>query len=83
MMRVEVTVKKGKCSGQIHEKGQRYIVDWKTPDGMCIGAWDAISPYLLTMLCGGRFPWEKKENGTEIHCPDPGGITLELKRLKD
>jgi uncharacterized repeat protein (TIGR04076 family) len=82
-MPVKVTVKKGTCHGGFHKMGQSFLVDWKTPDSMCMGAWDAVSPFVLTLLCGGRFPWEKEAGVTEIHCPDPKGITLELRRMED
>ena len=82
-MAVLVTVRKGKCQGKFHEVGQSFTVDWQTPGGMCLAAWDSISPSVMTLLCGGNFPWEKEKGFTTIHCPDPKGITLELKRVDD
>ncbi len=79
-MPVEITVTEGVCQGGYHDKGQRIVVDWVTPEGMCLGAWMAISPYVLTLLCDGRFPWEEEADAITIHCPDPAGITLELRR---
>jgi uncharacterized repeat protein (TIGR04076 family) len=48
---------------------------------MCLGAWNAITPYINTLLFGGNFPWEDEECYTLVHCPDPKGINLELKRI--
>lgn len=79
-MSVEITVKSGTCQGGHHKPGDRFVVDWETPEGLCLGAWDAIAPYIMTLLCGGDFPWESEPGYAEIHCPDPVGITLELKR---
>ena len=60
-----------------------FQVENTTPAGMCLGAWDAISPYVSTLLYGGNFPWEQEKGIATIHCPDPKGITLELKRIGD
>ena len=80
-MAVRITVHGGKCQGRNHKIGQEFIVEGTTPEGMCLGAWNAIAPYLTALLYGGTFPWEKELGHTLIHCPDPKGITLELKRI--
>ena len=81
-MPVRITVKRGKCQGDIHKIGQVFTVGATTPGGICTGAWDAIFPYVLTLLCGGNFSWEKKKGAATIRCPDPKGITLELRRIE-
>ena len=43
-MPIRITVKGGKCQGDIHEIGQVFTVDETTPEGVCTGAWDAIAP---------------------------------------
>jgi len=80
-VKVHITIKDGVCQGKIHHIGQEFIVGETTPAGMCTGAWDAIFPYFLTLLCGGNFSWEKEKGVATIHCPDPKGITLELRRI--
>jgi uncharacterized repeat protein (TIGR04076 family) len=82
VMTVKVTVIDGKCSGDHHKVGQEFIVKGMTPAGMCLGAWDAIAPYVTTLRFGGNFPWEKEEGVAIVHCPDPQGITLELRRVE-
>jgi len=82
-MSIKVTVIKGKCQGDFHDIGKSFTVDWKTPEGMCISAWDAISPFVLTLSCGGNLPWEKEKGTAIVHCPDPKGIVLELRRMDD
>jgi len=82
-MAVLITIKDGKCNGGFHEVGRTFTVKHTTPEGMCLGAWNAIAPYVTTLLCGGDFPWEKDKGVATIHCPDPTGITLELKRIDD
>lgn len=81
-MPVQITIKKGKCQGKFHSIGDTFIVDRTTPGGMCLGAWNAVAPYVTALLYGAKFPWEKEDVPTEIHCPDPKGITLELKRIE-
>ena len=80
-MPVKITIKGGKCQGGINDPGQEFIVENTTPEGMCLGAWDAISSYVMALLYGANFPWENEEGYAVIHCPDPKGITLELKRI--
>jgi len=75
-----ITVKDGICQGGVHEVGQVITVERTTPGGVCIGAWNAIAPYLTSLRHGASFPWEKEEGVATIHCPDPEGITLELRR---
>lgn len=82
-MPIELVVKSGKCQGGHHKKGDRFVVDWETPGGFCLGAWNAISPYVTALLCGGNFPWESEPGRAEIHCPDPKGITLEIRRVEE
>jgi uncharacterized repeat protein (TIGR04076 family) len=81
-MPIRITVKRGKCQGDVHEIGQVFTVDETTPEGICIGAWDAISPYVMSLWYGGNFPWAEEEGTATIHCPDPKGITLELRRIE-
>ena len=80
-MPVEITIKSGRCQGGHHKAGDRFVVEWETPGGLCIGAWDAIAPYVMTLLCSGNFSWENEPGRAQIHCPDPDGITLELRRI--
>lgn len=82
-MAIRVTVKGGRCQGEYHKIGDEFIVKDFTPDGMCTDAWNAIAPYAMTLRCGGNFAWEKEKGAVTIHCPDPKGITLELRRIDD
>jgi uncharacterized repeat protein (TIGR04076 family) len=80
-MPVRITIKKGKCQGNINNIGQVFIVEDTTPQGMCLGAWNAVSPYVTALRFGADFPWEEEKGYALIHCPDPKGITLEIKRV--
>lgn len=80
-MAVRVLVTGGECQGATHLVGQEYIVGWTTPEGFCMAAWQALSPYIMTLLCGGDFAFEDEAGVVNLHCPDPKGITLELRRV--
>ncbi len=79
-MAVIITVKSGTCHGGYHEVGEEIRVDKGTPEGMCFGAMGAILPYLTGLRFGADFPWEPEKGCATIHCPDPKGIVLELRR---
>ena len=61
-MPVHIRAKAGKCQGGFHKIGDEITVDWTTPEGICLGAWNALSPCVITLLCEGNFPWEKEKN---------------------
>ena len=79
-MPVQITVIKGVCQGGVHQVGDDFTVDWTTPKGMCLGAWSAIAPYVTALLCGGDVAWSEEKGVMTLHCVDPDGITLELRR---
>lgn len=82
-MPIRITIKGGKCQGQINNRGQVFMVGDTTPEGMCTGAWMAVAPYVMALQYGSNFPWEPEEGYALVHCPDPKGITLELRRVDD
>ncbi|MDY6910840.1 MAG: TIGR04076 family protein [Chloroflexota bacterium] len=82
MSPVRITVKKGKCQGNLHQIGEEFLVEDTTPEGVCLGAWNALVPYLTTLGCGGNFSWEDEKGVATIHCPDPKCIILELRRAE-
>jgi uncharacterized repeat protein (TIGR04076 family) len=73
MSKIVVTVVGGECQGSYHRIGDRWEIESLTPQGMCLGAWGSILPYVLRAS-------PKKE---KIHCPDPKGIILEIERIED
>ncbi len=84
MNKIRITVSGGKCGSGTHEIGQEFILAETTPGGMCLGAWNAIAPYLSALRYGANFPWEEKKGFAKIRCPDPeGGIILTLERIEE
>ncbi|MFC1600834.1 TIGR04076 family protein [Candidatus Sumerlaeota bacterium] len=80
---VKITVTSGRCDGGYHGIGTEFIVKSTTPGGMCLGAWNSIAPYVTALRHGADFPWEKEKGVATIKCPDPEGITLELRRIEN
>ncbi len=83
MKAVRITIKGGHCGSGIHETGQVFVVRRTTPGGLCMGAWNAIAPYLTALRYGANFPWEKEAGLITVGCPDPEGITIELRRIEE
>ena len=54
--------------------GQTFIADgWKKPEGLCASAWETMSPFVLTLACGGRGiygKWMKNDRSAMISCND-------------
>ncbi len=82
MSKVVVTVVGGECQGGHHRIGDRWEIESLTPQGMCLGAWGAVFPYVMVLDCDGGFSWEDVPTKTEIHCPDPKGITLRVEKME-
>ncbi|MDH5770919.1 MAG: TIGR04076 family protein [Candidatus Bathyarchaeota archaeon] len=84
MSRILVRVVGGKCSRGYHKIGDTFEIDYDdatTPQGICLGAFGSIFPYIMVLLCDGEFFWSKTKK-TRIHCPDPKGIVLEIEKSK-
>ncbi|UCH57704.1 MAG: TIGR04076 family protein [Candidatus Bathyarchaeota archaeon] len=83
MSKIVVTVVDGECQGGIHHIGDRFEIVSGTPQGMCLGAWGAVFPYVMVLDMDGQFSWEEVPTKIQIHCADPKGITLEVERIED
>jgi len=73
LSKIVVTVVGGECQGEHHQIGDSWEFESFTPQGMCLGAWGAILPYVIR----GHLKKEK------VHCPDPKGIILEIDRIEN
>ena len=81
---VQVTVvsQAGHCSAG-HKVGEQWTVSSKTPDGICLAAFNALYPNLRALRFGGSFPWEADPNASLVACPDDKNpVVFELKRLQ-
>ncbi len=80
---IEVVSQKGECALE-HKVGDRWVVDRKTPEGMCLSAFNALFPSLRVLMFGGSFPWEDDPDVTTVACPDATNpVVFELRRLRE
>lgn len=81
---VQVTVvsQTGHCSAG-HKVGEQWAVSSKTPDGICLAAFNSLCPNLRALRFGGSFPWEANPTASLVACPDnKNPVVFELKRLE-
>ena len=55
-------------------EGKTFIANgWCKPEGMCDSAWESMSPFVLTLACGGEDiydGWMKNKKSAMISCND-------------
>jgi len=79
---VRVVSKKGTC-GNEHKVGDEWIIRGKTPQGICLSAFNALFPNVLVLRSGGAFPWQTDPDVIKVACPDPeNSVVFELRRLQ-
>ena len=49
-----------------HQVGEEYLVEGRTPEGICLGSFNSCMPYLTALRFGASFHWEQVE-GTITH----------------
>ncbi len=80
---IEVVSQKGEYV-QGHKIGDSWVIESKTPEGVCPSAWNALFPSLRVLMFGGSFPWEANPDVTTIACPDAANpVVFELRRLRE
>ncbi len=56
------------------QEGAVFIANgWQKPEGFCQSAWDSMSPFVLTLACGGEDiydGWMKNKRSAMISCND-------------
>ena len=79
---VKVISQKGHCA-QSHKVGDEWIIkEYRTPDGICMGAFDSIFPVVAVMAFDGKFPWASDPDVTTIACSDAENpVVFEIRRL--
>ena len=82
-VRVKVVSQKGTCDAG-HKVGDHWIVDKKTPAGICLSAFNSLFPSLRVLMYGGSFPWESDPDVARAACPDGANpVVFELRRLHE
>ena len=81
-VRIRVVSQKGTC-GHEHKVGEEWVIKNKTPQGICLSAFDALYPSARVLMFGGAFPWETHPDITTVACPDAENpVVFELRRLR-
>lgn len=87
MKKVKITVMKMACYRDLMERyenpilhacdmqlGQIFIAEGgRKPEGFCDSAWDSLSPFVMTLACGGEDffdGWMKNKKSAMISCND-------------
>ena len=79
---IRVVSQKGTCA-QEHKVGDQWIIDGKTPEGICLSAYDGLSSRLQVLMFGGAFPWSADPDVARVACPDAANpVVFELRRLR-
>ena len=82
-VRVRVVNQKGTCALG-HQVGDQWVITDKTPEGICLSAFDVLYPNLRVLGFGGSFPWEADPDVSTLVCPDPANpVVFELRRLRE
>jgi len=71
--------------GRSHYVGEEFLVDGKSPDGICLSALASMLPNLNVMRQTGEgFPWSKDPDICRVACPDAKNpVVFELKRIRE
>ena len=87
MKKVKITVMKMACYRDLMERyenpilhacdmqlGQTFVAEGgRKPEGFCDSAWDSLSPFVMTLACGGGDffdGWMKNKKSAMISCND-------------
>ena len=79
---VKVISQKGTCN-QEHKVGDEWVIGRKTPEGICLGAFNSIFPNLRVLMFGGSPPGSTDPEVGIAACPDAKNpVVFELRRLR-
>ena len=79
---VRVISQKGTCDAG-HRVGDEWVIEDKTPEGICAFAFTSLFHLLTPLMFGGAFPWEDDSDVTTVAYPDPANpVVFELRRLR-
>ena len=80
---IKVVSQKGTCWAG-HKVGDEWIVRGKSPEGMCLSAFNALYPSLRVLMFDGSFPWQTDPDVTTVACTDAANpVVFELRRLRE
>ncbi len=80
-VRITIISKQGVCDVG-HEVGESWVVDVKTPTGICCEAFHTLWSAITVFRVGASHPWDKEEGVAYMACPDPNNpVVFEVRRL--
>lgn len=78
----KVISQKGTC-GAGHKVGDEWVITGKTPEGICLSAFNSLFPSCQVLKFGGTFPWGTDPDATTAACPDAANpVVFELRRVR-
>ncbi|HEY32179.1 MAG TPA: TIGR04076 family protein [Dehalococcoidia bacterium] len=81
-VRAKVISQKGTC-GAGHKVGDEWVIGYRTPEGICLSALNAMLPNALVLMFSGTFPWGSDPDSTTVACPDAANpVVFELRRVR-
>jgi uncharacterized repeat protein (TIGR04076 family) len=83
-VKVEVIHQQGICH-QGQKVGDSWIVNGKTPEGICVSAFAAMCGKISYLEYDAKAPWHKeRKNESVCACPDPDNpVVFKLTRLTE
>ena len=79
---VRVISQEGTCGAE-HKVGDEWVIGKKSPEGICLSAFNTIFPHIRVLRFGGSFPWEADPDIATVACPDAKNpLVFELRRLR-
>ena len=78
----KVVSQEGTCAAK-HKVGDEWILARKTPEGICLYAFQTLLPDARVLMFGGVFPWATDPDVATVVCPDADSpVVFELRRLQ-
>jgi len=79
---IKVLSRQGTCVHG-HEVGQEWVSWGKTPEGICIAAFDVMLPYIMLLRLGASFEGDGGDV-VSVGCPDYANLTVfEMRRIRE
>ena len=78
----KVISQNGTCAAK-HKVGDEWVIARKTPEGICLYAFQNLLPDARVLMFGGVFPWATDPDVATVVCPDvESPVVFELRRLQ-
>ena len=79
---IKIISQKGKCD-MGHKVGDTWTIGSKTPEGICISAFNALIPEIRVLRFGGSLPWQEDKDIATAACPDADNpIVFQIRRIR-